>query len=83
MAAAEAIEPNPNFPISSLRSWQPIDSLFSRLFRFMAEGEGAFQTIIVDYDPELGFPARIEFHARSDVLDAGGAFSVRNVRPLN
>ena len=39
--------------------------------------------IIAEYDPELGYPTNIEYRAKTNVLDGGSQFLLRNVVPLN
>ena len=82
---ADAVEPDPNFPITTLTLWQPIDSLFSRLRRVMSSGafESPYADIKVTYDPELGYPTRIEYIEKPTVADAAATITVRNVRSLN
>lgn len=82
---ADAVEPDSNFPITTLVYWQPIDSLFSDLHRVMSDGpfESPYADIVVEYDPVLGYPTRIEYIEKPTVADAAATITVRNVIPLN
>ena len=84
VTAAEAVDPDPRFPITTLQYWQPIDSVFSDLFDAMrtASSQTYLDAIIVDYDPVLGYPTNIEYRAKSNVADGGAVYSLRNVQPL-
>ena len=81
----DAVAPDPNFPITSISYWQPIDSLFSGIHRAMSTGtfSSAYSSIDVIYDSRLGFPTSIEYVSKPTVADAGALISVRNVIPLN
>lgn len=84
VTAAEPVEPDPNFPVTSIQYWEPIDSIFADLHRSMSESSGGrtyLAAIIVDYDRVLGYPTNIEYRAKPNVADGGAVFSLRNVRP--
>jgi hypothetical protein len=85
VTGAVAVEPDPNYPITTLALWQPIDSLFSDLRYAMTNGSfaSAYADIKVSYDPELGYPTRIEYIEKPTVADAAATITVRNVQPLN
>ena len=38
--------------------------------------------VIVEYDQQLGFPTRVRFIAKPDILDGGSASYLRNAGPL-
>lgn len=82
---ADAVEPDPNFPITTLAWWQPIDSLFSDLHRVMSTSpfESPYAEIVVEYDQELGYPTLIQYIEKPTVADAAATITVRNVLPLN
>jgi hypothetical protein len=82
---AEAVEPDPNFPISTLSLWVPVDSLFANLHRAMTSNESDIylDAIVVAYDQALGFPTSIEYRAKKNIADGGSTTTVRNVIPLN
>jgi hypothetical protein len=82
---AEAVEPDPNFPITTLVYWQPIDSLFSDLHHVMSSGPfgSPYADIVVEYDPALGYPTLIEYIEKPTVADAAATITVRNVRSLD
>ena len=86
VVAAEAIEPDPNFPITSITLWQPIDSLFANLRRALSaefDDDGSpYDEIIATYDPTLGFPTLIEYRAKPNIADGGMIHYLRNVQPL-
>lgn len=84
VVAAEAVEPDPVFPISDIRFWVPIDVLFDNLFESMTQpAVGSYlDEIVVDYDSELGYPTNIEYRTRSNVIDGGAVYRLRNVTPL-
>lgn len=85
VTAAEAVDPDPNFPISTIQYWDPIDSLFVDLRRAMTDrgSQTYLDAVIVEYDPELGYPTSIEYRAKKNVADGGSQLSLRNVRPLD
>jgi hypothetical protein len=80
----DPVEPDPNFPITTLLWWHPIDSVFANLYRAMSESrmESYFEAIVVDYDSALGYPTSIEYRAKSNIADGGSSLSLRDVRPL-
>ena len=82
---AVPVEPDPGSPITTLALWHPIDTLFENLHRAMSESgsQSYLDAIVVDYDPELGYPTSIEYRTRSNVADGGSSRSLRNVRPLD
>ena len=80
VTAVEQVDPDPNFPITTLTMWQPIDSLFTRLERAMA-GDSYLASIKVEYDAQLGFPTLMEFRAPSNVADGDATVNARNVIP--
>ena len=82
---ANAVDPNAHFPITTLAWWQPIDSLFSNLRRTMSNVsfDSPYADIKATYDPELGYPTRIEYIEKPTVADAAATITVRNVRPLD
>lgn len=85
VTSAEAIDPDPNAPIDDLRYWVPIDSLFADLRLTMTDRalRTYLEAIVVEYDPELGYPTSIEYRAKSNVIDGGSQFLLRNVLPLD
>ena len=85
VTSAEAVDPDPNSPIDDLRYWVPIDSLFVDLRRTMTDRalRTYLDAIVVDYDPVLGYPTSIEYRAKSNVIDGGSQFLLRNVVPFN
>lgn len=85
VVAVVAVEANPQFPITTLTYWHPIDTLFANLRQAMSQGDlgGYYAAIDVEYDAELGYPKFIEYRAKPTVADAGATIEVRNVLPLN
>ena len=85
VTSAEAVDPDPNFPIENLQYWVPIDSLFVDLRRTMTDraSQTYLDAIIAEYDPVLGYPTRIEYRAKANVIDGGSQFLLRNVVPLD
>ena len=57
-----------------------VDGLFDRIRR--ATSDEALDDIKVQFDPVLGFPTRIVFQAKPDILDGGSATYARNVAPI-
>jgi hypothetical protein len=82
---AEHVDPDPNFPITTLSMWVPIDSLFTRLQRAMSESgsQSPYEAILAEYDPTLGYPVTIEYREKPTVADAAATVHVRNVVALN
>ena len=85
VVAAEAVEPDPNFPVTTLTLWSPIDTVFESLRRTLenADESDYIATIRVEYDEELGYPTLIEIRAKPTVADAGSERQLRNVRQIN
>lgn len=83
VTAAEAVDPNPTYPITNMQYWEPIDSLFVDLRRTMTDhaSQTYLDAIIVDYDPHLGYPTNIEYRTKANVIDGGSQFLLRNVTP--
>ena len=82
---AQPVETDPQFPITSLSLWQPIDSLFVSLANHMTTptSQSPYEAIIVQYDAQLGFPTSIVYREKPNVADAGAEITVRNVVPMN
>jgi hypothetical protein len=85
VVAAEAVELDPNFPITTLSLWQPIDSVFASLQRTLenADENSYIASLHVEYDAQLGYPTLIELRARPTVADGDFEKNLRNVIPLN
>ena len=85
VTAAEAVDPNPAYPITTIQWWDPIDSLFVDLRRTMSDRTSRtyLESVIAQYDPELGYPTNIEYRAKANVADGGSQFLLRTVRPLD
>jgi hypothetical protein len=79
---AQAVIADPQFPITTLSLWQPIDSLFVIVRRSAADNNSYLEDIDVVFDRVLGYPTRIELRAKSNVADGGALYSLRDVRPL-
>lgn len=85
VTSAAAVDPNPNYPITNIQYWEPIDSLFVDLRRTMTDraSQTYLDEIVVEYDPHLGYPTFIEYRAKKNVMDGGSQFLLRNVTPLD
>jgi hypothetical protein len=85
VVAAVAVEPDAQFPPTTITYWQPIDSLFARLRQTASDhaSSGVYADVIVTFDATLGYPTYIEWKERPNVADAGAIYHVRNVLPLN
>jgi hypothetical protein len=85
VVAADAVEPVPDFPVTSLRFWEPIDSVFAALRRTLenADDNRLIAKIHVEYDSELGYPTVIVLRAKPTVADGDSEKNLRNVIPLN
>lgn len=87
VVAAEAVEPDPGFPITSISLWVPIDSIFANLRRTLESGfqgsESHLDAIVATYDPSLGYPTFIEYRAKPNIADGGMTKHLRNVTPLD
>ena len=85
VVAAEAVEPDPNFPITTLTLWEPIDSVFASLQRTLdnADDNSYLATLRVEYDAQLGFPTLIGIRMKPTVADGDSEKNLRNVTPLN
>ena len=85
VTAAEAVDPNSTYPITTIQYWEPIDSLFVDLRRSMTDraSKTHLDAIIAEYDPELGYPTNIEYRTNTNVIDGGSQFQLRNVKPLD
>lgn len=85
--AAEAVEPHPAFPITSIDLWTPIDSIFVELGRMLQSGFGdsdsPYEAIVATYDPLLGFPTLIDYRTKSNIADGGMTRHIRNVTSLD
>lgn len=77
------VVPDPQFPITMLTLWHPIDTLFVVIRRSAAERNSYLEDVDVAFDPALGYPTRIELRAKSNVADGGALYSLRDVRPLH
>ena len=80
----DPVDPNTNFPITTLSYWQPIDTLFADIERAISETgfSSIYARVDVTYDAQLGFPTSIEYVSKPTIADAGASISVRNVIPL-
>lgn len=84
VVGAEFVEPRPDIQITTLSAWASIDTVFVRLRQRLASPalEEVYAEFEADYDPQLGFPTRIEFRERPNVNDATTVQHIRNLRPL-
>lgn len=84
VVAAQAVETDSIIPVERLSMWQPIDSLFSRLRS--AAGDPSvreiYSDILVEFDPTLGFPTRVEWKENPGIADAAMTYQLRNVQRL-
>lgn len=83
---AEGVDSHQHHEIRTYSYWVPVDSVFAHLFRAMADGGDAdswMAGIDVEYDAGLGYPTYIEYRSRPNVMDAGAAYYLRNVRSLD
>ena len=80
----DAVDPDPNYPITTISYWQPIDTLFAHIERAISESgfNSVYARVDVTYDSQLGFPTSIEYVSKPNIADAGASISVRNVVPL-
>jgi hypothetical protein len=84
VTAAQAVDPQTQFPITTLQYWDPIDTLFANLRRTMTEkdAQSYLDAVIADFDAQVGYPTNIEYRAKKNVADGGSVISLRNVLPL-
>ena len=84
VTAAEAVDPQPQYPVTTLQYWDSIDSIFADLRRTLTERDAQWylDEVIADFDPVLGYPTNIEYRAKRNVADGGSVHSLRNVLPL-
>jgi hypothetical protein len=80
--SATPVDENPVYPLSTTVYFRPIDTLFADLLQAMSQGDikSPYSKIIVDYDPELGYPRRVEYRSKPTVADAGATIALRNVQ---
>ena len=80
----DAVDPDPDFPITTISYWQPIDTLFAHIERAISESgfSSIYARVDVTYDSQLGFPTSIEYVSKPNIADAGASIAVRNVVPL-
>jgi len=57
-----------------------VDGLFNRIRR--ATTDESLDDIEVEFDPVLGFPTRIVFQTRPNILDGGSETNARSVAPI-
>jgi len=57
-----------------------VEGIFASI-RAATEDE-SLEDIKVEFDPELGFPTRVMFEAKPDILDGGSATYLRSVAPI-
>lgn len=84
VVAAEPVDPDPAFPITSIALWDPIDTLFADLRRALADesSRNVYAAIVAQFDPDLGYPVLIEYRAHATIADGGATHHLRNVTPL-
>lgn len=63
-----------------LELWQPIDSLFAMIKGALRDGS-YLKAINVAFDEQWGYPTRIDFISKPEILDAGSTHYVRNLIP--
>ena len=85
VVAAEAVEPDPDFPITTLALWEPIDSVFASLQRTLdnADDNSHLATLRVEYDAQLGYPTLIAIRMKPTVADGDSEKNLRNVVRLD
>jgi hypothetical protein len=81
VVAVRSVETGELYPSSSHGMWATIEDRLAGLLR--ARTDNGLKEIVVRFDPVLGFPTVISHRYDSDILDAGGTVSMRNVAPLD
>jgi hypothetical protein len=79
IAAAVLVATGAPVPAERWSLYPTIEELFSQIDQRQPDW---IQEVKVEYDPQLGFPTRVEFAPKPNVVDAGLVYNVRNVRPL-
>lgn len=84
VVAAERVEPDSTSSAPNPAYCQPIDSVFSRIRQFAKDPslQSAYRDIVLEFDPVLGFPTRVEWLSKPNILDAGATYFLRNARPV-
>jgi hypothetical protein len=62
------------------RSYFPtVERIFSSIHS--ANGDDYLKDIVVEYDARLGYPTRVAFVSKPDIMDGGGTYYLRNAGP--
>ncbi len=81
VARAERVADGTVLPPDQHQVWWTIEDLFEEI-RHAAASE-FYRDIVVSYDPDLGFPVRIELLEKPIVADAEATIDVRAVGPAS
>ncbi len=80
VTAAVPVEQDSLYMPPMLELWQPIDSLFAMIKGALRDGS-YLKAINVAFDEQWGYPTRIDFISKPEILDAGSTHYVRNLIP--
>jgi hypothetical protein len=64
---------------TSLEAWPTVPDAFDLIEN--ASRDSFVDSIEADYDPDLGYPLRVEIGCQPNVLDCGSVYEFRNLEP--
>lgn len=67
-------------PVQDWISFTTVDGLFARIRTY--QHADWVRDVIIEFDPQLGYPVRIDVFANPGIMDAGGAQFTRHVAPI-
>jgi hypothetical protein len=84
VVSAEPVDPDAEYPITTLLWWHPIDSLFARLRRTITDPASAeiWAEVSAQYHEELGYPIHITYRTHPNIADGDSNHELRNLEPL-
>lgn len=81
VVSAQAIDSVPYPTDIPLAAWPTVVAGFELIAG--AAGEDPYSAVEAKYDPDLGYPRRIDLECRPDVTDCGALYEFRNLEPVN
>lgn len=82
VVAAQAVDPDPDVEGIPLDLWPTVPAAFETIERAADNGD-VYSSVETEYDPDLGYPRRVNLQCHPNILDCGLSYELRNLEPLD